>query len=412
MPSTHDDLPQQRLVELDVIAKLLKEILSASLSLKAVLQQIVEASKSIIPAVDWAAIHLQDELNSLLRLEAVTGISVSPEDYTLSFGEGIAGLVLKSGALVNVSDVSTDDRVASLPRHSGARALLVAPIKNRDSMTIGTITLQSSTPGQFTADDEYLLTTLARQAGLAIENTRLYENAERGRRIAQLQRERLRQLTRRMVNAQEAERKRIAQELHDEAGQSLTALKISLEMLANGLSEDMQAERATLENAAELAGQTLENLRLISHNLHPAALDRLGLVLALEGLCENFEAMTNIQVSCKSVELPPLANSHEITLYRFVQEALTNIAKHAEATEVQVWLEIQTGILNIYIADNGKGMQHNPLDLDQAELDGMGLASMEERLKNIKGNLEVQSAPGQGTRLSARLPLQARQETT
>lgn len=400
---------ERRLAESSVTAELLQEILSASPTLNSVLQHVVDAAKNIIPAVDWAAIHLSNERDRQLQLEAISGLSVAAEDYTLAYGQGIAGQVIASGTLINVPDVRGDPRVVSIPRVTGAHSLLVAPIINRNEIGIGTITLQSSTPGQFTAEDERLLMILSRQAGLAIENARLYDAAQYGQHIAQVQRERLRQLTRQTVTAQEEERQRIARELHDEAGQSLTALKISLEILAGSLPAEMQSAQEALKEAAEQAGQTLENLRSIAHNLRPPALDRLGLNLALGGLCQQFEALTHIQTSYEGLDLPRLRNSHEITLYRFVQEALTNAAKHAEASEVRVWLETQTGQLEIHIQDNGKGMQSDPLDLEQTDQEGMGLTSMEERLKIIDGSLFVQSSWGRGTHLCARVPLRPKE---
>lgn len=400
---------ERRLAESETTTNLLEEILSASLTLESVLQHVVEAGKRIVSTVHWAAIHLLDEQSNKLRLEAVTGIQVSPEEYTLEPGYGIAGRVIENGQLINVNDVSQDERVAGFPRTNQTSSLLVAPIKNRDGDVIGTITLQSDKTNQFLAEDESLLILLAHQAGLAIENARLYEAAEHRQKVAQIQRERLRQLARQTVTAQEDERSRIARELHDEAGQSLTALKISLEMLAQSLPDGMGAAREIVQEAASHAGLTLENLRSIAHNLRPPALDRLGLNLAVAGLCEQFEAMTHIQTRYTGFDLLRLESIHEITLYRFVQEALTNIAKHANATEVQVWLDVQTDLLEVHVQDNGIGMRMDPLDLVDGE-GGMGFTSMEERLRIIEGKLTVQSAPGEGTHLCASVTLRVREE--
>jgi PAS domain S-box-containing protein len=402
---------ERRLAEADVTADLLSEVLSASLDLKSVLQHVVDAANTIIPAVDWAAIHLLNEHDNQLYLQATSGIAVGPDEYKVRRGEGIAGRVLETGQLINVSDVSLDTRVVSIPRTTGARALLVAPIIDREGDVIGTITLEAATPGRFAEEDEDLLVVLARQAGLAIENARLYESAEHGRQVAQMQRERLRQLTRRTVTAQEEERERIARELHDEAGQSLTALKISLELIRDGLPADMQDSSVEMQEAINLVGQTLENLRSISHNLRPPALDRLGLSLALAGLCQQFEALTHIPTHYQALDLPRLYSSNEITLYRFVQEALTNAAKHAQATEIRVWLQRQDDWLEIHVQDSGKGMESNPLELDHGDQQGIGLAGMEERLSIIDGRLEVQSTPGVGTHLCAFVPIRLREES-
>jgi signal transduction histidine kinase len=396
---------ERRLAESQVTAELLEEILNASLSLQSVLQHVVDAAANIVFQADWAAIHLRNERDNRLYPEATSGVTVSTDDYILEHGQGIAGQVFESGQFINVPDASEDPRVVGFPRISGAHSLLVAPIKQRDNLVIGTITLQSSTAGQFEADDEHSLILLARQAGLAIENARLYETAEHRQQVAQIQRERMRQLAQQTVTAQEEERERIARELHDEAGQSLTALKISLEMMVNQLPEAMQEPRMALKEAAELAGQTLENIRLIAHNLRPPALDRLGLNLALVGLCQQFDAMTHIQVHYDGFDLPRLTSSHEITLYRFVQEALTNVAKHANASEIRVWMLSQTGQIEIHIQDNGQGMLIDSLDSESLGQEGMGFTSMVERLKMIDGFLDVQSTPGSGTYLRARVPL-------
>jgi signal transduction histidine kinase len=400
---------ERALSESEITAKLLEEILSARLSLKSILELIVDAGKTIIPSVEWAAIHLLDERKNQLRLEAVAGVYVPAEKYTLGYGQGIAGRVLESGQLINVADVSKDPRVASYPRESHAHSLLVSPIRSREGVVIGTITLQSSKPDQFNDEDEKLLVLLAHQSALAIENARLYEAAEYREHIAQIQSEQLRQLTHQLVTSQEDERARIARELHDEAGQSLTALKISLELLGSDLPAEMQEAQQALKEASDQAGSTLENLRRIAYNLRPPALDRLGLNLALAGLCGQFESQTQIRTKYKGLELPRLPSSHEITLYRLVQEALTNIAKHAEATEVQVWLDAQTGMLEIHVQDNGIGMIYNPLALNSDDQKGMGLTSMKERLNIIGGKLEVQSAPGNGTYLRARVLLRLRE---
>jgi PAS domain S-box-containing protein len=401
---------ERRVVESEITLKLLEEILSASLTLDSVLQHVVDAGNTIVPSVDWAAIHLFNEQDNRLHLEAAAGINVPSEEYTMDFGQGIAGRVLESGRLINVADVNQDARVVSFPRASHAHSLLVAPIKNRDSVGIGTITLQSSSPGQFTSDDENLLLLLAHQAGLAIENARLYENVIKRQKVLQIQREHLRLLTHQIVTAQEDERERIARELHDETGQSLTALKISLEMLSNSLPSEMREVRQTIKDAAEQAGLTMENIRSLAHNLRPPALDRLGLNLALEGLCRQFGSMTHIQVIYNGIEVPRLPRSYEINLYRFVQEALTNIGKHANASEVRVWMDTQTGQIEIHVQDNGKGIQINPLDIEYGLQEGMGLASMEERLNIIDGKLEVRSVPGKGTHLRASVTLRLRDD--
>ena len=402
---------ERSLSESEITARLLEEILNAKLSVESVLQHIVEAGKEIVQSVDWAAIHLVDERKNQLRLEALAGVYIPAEQYTLGYGQGIAGRVLQFGQLINVADVGQDARVAGYPSENHASSLLVAPINNHEGTVIGTITLQSSKPNQFTSQDENLLLLLAQQSGLAIEKARLYETVENRRRLAQLQSEQLRKLTHQLVTSQEDERARIARELHDEAGQSLTALKIALEFLTNKLPPEMEEARETLQDAAGQAGKTLENLRAIAYNLRPPSLDRLGINQALASLCKQFEANTQIRTDYQGYEVPRLPESHEITLYRFVQEALTNIAKYADATEAQVRLSVKTGTVDIDVRDNGKGMPTSSLDDQDDHLKGMGLASMKERMNIINGHLEIQSAPGKGTHLHASVALRLRENS-
>jgi signal transduction histidine kinase len=263
-------------------------------------------------------------------------------------------------------------------------------------------------PYAFTEEDARLLTILAVQAGLAIENAHLFDSQRRARLVAELQRERLRALTYRIVTTQEEERLRISRELHDEAGQALTSLKISLDLLRSTLPAEQESTRARLADLSALTGETMEALRTLAHDLRPPGLDTFGLNVALEGLCHDFATRTAIDLQYRGVELPDVSTSLSLSLYRFAQEALTNVAKHAEARHVSVSLSLSDGEICLTIADDGKGFTYDP---NSGRAQGIGLTSMQERTDLLGGRLEVEAWPGKGARLSAHVPLEPSRES-
>jgi signal transduction histidine kinase len=204
--------------------------------------------------------------------------------------------------------------------------------------------------------------------------------------------------------AQEEERARIARELHDESGQSLTSLKISLGMLHAQLPEEMAAAKEMLGALLDLTDQTMSNLRLLSHGLRPPGLDAYGLDAALEGLCEDFRLHTPLEIKYDGDESLMVDPLPALSVYRFAQEALTNIAKHAYATAVEVTLRQEANRIKLSVQDNGQGFSPPNPDQDQPR-SGTGLLGMLERLEMVNGLLEIDSAPGRGSRLTAVVPM-------
>jgi signal transduction histidine kinase len=252
-----------------------------------------------------------------------------------------------------------------------------------------------------TADlDEGLLNVLehiALQLGRVVKRTQAEEALQESRRW-------LRHLAGWVVNAQEEERQRVSQELHDEAGQALTALKISLELIEASLPGELTAVRDSLNDAIELTDETMEGIRLLAHNLRPPVLDRFGLDASLEGLCRDFAERIQLPISYQGTTLPPLPDDLATSLYRFVQEGLTNAAKHANATQVEVNLSCEDGRLRLLVADNGRGFHVRRQRQQIPQGSGMGLMGMVERLMLLGGQLDIDSKPGEGTRLTAVVP--------
>lgn len=401
----HDFLERQ-VQESEAIA-LISRALSETLEPESILQLIVEKAHEIVPRSDWAVVHLLRGRPERLDPVAFAGSDLDLSDYIIGKDEGIAGLVLREGQPIHVGETRLDPRASSYAQALGLRSLLVAPIQSRNR-GLGTISLHCMQPYAFTEEDARLLTILAVQAGLAIENAHLFDSQRRARLVAELQRERLRALTDRIVTTQEEERLRISRELHDEAGQALTSLKISLDLLRGSLPAEQESTRARLADLSALTGETMEALRTLAHDLRPPGLDTFGLNVALEGLCHDFAARTAIDLQYSGVDLPDVSTGLSLSLYRFAQEALTNVAKHAEARYVSVDLSLSDGEICLTIADDGKGFTYDP---NSGRAQGIGLTSMQERTDLLGGRLEVEAWPGKGTRLSARVPLDPSRES-
>jgi signal transduction histidine kinase len=215
-------------------------------------------------------------------------------------------------------------------------------------------------------------------------------------------REALRRLSASVVEAREEERRRIARELHDELGQRLTALKMELSSL--GPAKGQQCDDARISGMLEMIDDTVASVRRIAADLRPMMLDDLGLNAAIEWLARDAARRLDMEITVRlGKEDPPVTQSAAIALYRMVQEALTNVARHARATDVNIEMRQEAGQLVLTVRDNGVGF---PADLQHNE-GRYGLLGIRERAYMLGGRLEVDNPPGGGGRLTVRLPLQA-----
>jgi PAS domain S-box-containing protein len=224
-------------------------------------------------------------------------------------------------------------------------------------------------------------------------------------------RERLSELTARLTQAHEEERRRVAYELHDEIGQSLTVVKMRLRMAENALPEDAGQSKDKLGALSELVDETLQNVRALSHELRPPLLDEMGWEPALAGLCESLSQRTRLPIRYRhSGDRRRLAPDVELAAYRVLQESLTNIVRHAQASQAVVTSSLSETSLEIAVEDDGKGF--NPDDLFDNETPdvGLGLLGMQERVDAVGGKLDIQSKPGRGTRIHAQFPCKEREQ--
>jgi PAS domain S-box-containing protein len=214
----------------------------------------------------------------------------------------------------------------------------------------------------------------------------------------------MRQLSARLENVREEERLRIARELHDELGQALTVLRMDLAWLHKqpATSEGVISER--IQRMMEFTDNTIGAVRRIATELRPTILDDLGLVAAIEWLLEDFQKRSGMKCRLKSARHSvPLRPEFATTVFRVVQEALTNVARHSEATRVVVEIEDTKKKLVVKVVDNGKGIRRSAM----SDRTSLGLAGMRERVIQIGGDLKIQGRPGFGTRVSFHIPLQS-----
>jgi signal transduction histidine kinase len=301
---------------------------------------------------------------------------------TLALGESKTGRVFQRVRSERVDSLLDDPEVdRGFTRRLGARTGIWIPLVVH-GRPVGVITAYdrlSAPDARFTDDDVRLAETIAVRAAVAVE---LSERVQRD-------------ALRRIVAAQELERRRLARELHDETGQALTSILLGLKQIEG--SEPSPA----VESLRELVVATLQDVRRLAVELRPKVLDDFGLVPALERLTEGFGEQTGIAVDLEASAITDrLPMEVETAIYRIVQEALTNVVKHAHAHRVSVLLTTANGRIKAVIEDDGTGFDPAAADGDG----GIGLIGMRERIELLDGSLAVESTPTSGTTIAVEVP--------
>ena len=279
----------------------------------------------------------------------------------------------------------------SILRLLGINHIAVAPLL-RNHEVIGALVCGFVGTQEFSKEDIEFLNGLAEHIMIAVSNTRLFEQVRLGR-------ERQRLLSKGLVDIQEAERRRIARELHDHLGQGLTGIQFMLESIKQQMGDLQRSKIADVQNSVtDIIGQVRE----MSLNLRPSMLDDLGLIPTLNWHLDRYTNQTGIHVNFNSAKFPERFPAEiETTAYRIIQEALTNVARHSQVTEVFVGLAVVDNALWIEILDKGKGFDTSAV-LNKPT---SGLSGMSERADLAGGYLTINSYIDQGTQIVAALPL-------
>ena len=310
--------------------------------------------------------------------ETYVGLQVAPRSKTMR--------VLERRRSERVDSMLDDPEVDhESARRLGARASLYVPLVVGDA-AMGVIAAHDKRgpDPRFSDDDVRIAEIFAGRAAVAVELSQ---------RVA-------RDAFRRVVSAQELERRRLARELHDETGQALTSILLSLRTVEEAADE--RELRAAVAEVRELVRSTLQDVRQLAVELRPKVLDDFGLVAALERLTQSFGEQTGMSVHFQQTwpTSDRLPAEIETALYRIVQESLTNIVKHARATSVSVVLTRKDDSVSVVVEDDGVGFEPH-----RAREDGIGLVGMEERVALLGGRLAIESRPGAGTTFVAEVPL-------
>ncbi len=359
--------------------------ITSELSLDAVLKTLIKIAAELTGA-RYSALGVIDRDGHALERFVTFGIGDAERAAIgdLPRGRGILGVLIEDARPLRLDDLMRDPRAVGFPpNHPPMRSFLGVPVMTR-GVAFGNLYLAEKQPdGSFTDEDEEIVTLLAAQAAVAIENA------------GSVQRDALR----RAVQAQEAERKRLARELHDETGQALTSILLGLAAVESSkTAEEAHAAAADLRG---LVVETLQSVRRLAVELRPSALDDFGLEPALRRLGETVRegGTLDVQVETRlgAVRLPA---DVETALYRIVQEALTNAVKHAGANHVSVVVTRKATGVQVMIEDDGSGF-----DPAARSTGGLGLLGMRERVELLDGTLAIDTSPGAGTTLIVELPL-------
>jgi PAS domain S-box-containing protein len=334
-----------------------------------------------------------DEQKDGLRLISHRG---APKEHPclarpLELGECLCGLVAQEGKVIISEDCWEDERHnrhwPTMPDHKD----ICLPLKVRGEV-LGVMNVRLPATHEVADHDVEILTSVADQIGAAIENARLFEAVSQ-------QHKQLRVLSSRLAEAEEIERRRLAQELHDQVGRKLTALGINLTIIRTEMPGDAsQKANSLLVDSQKLVEQTTHLIRGVMSELRPPMLDDLGLADTLHWYGGQFTSRTGISVHMKGDELTrPLPARIENTLFRIAQESLNNVAKHARATEVTILLELDGEIVRLIVADDGIGYSPDQ-QVKSGEDHGWGLLIMAERAEAVGGRCRIEPRPAEGGR--------------
>jgi signal transduction histidine kinase len=367
------------------------EDVTSELELDRVLPKVMQIAVDVA-GTDGGVVALLDEERNVITYPYLHHLPSDLADVTVLKGEGLSGQVMTTGRPTVIDDYRTYPQGVPAFVEAGLASVAIVPIVPGDR-TFGALSVLSINEAKsFSERDMAILTAIGRQAGIAIENAYLYEN--------------MRFYARRITQAQEAERKRIARELHDDTIQSLIALSRQLEVLATSDSALPESASERIQDLQVATGDIVKRVRRFSQDLRPSILDDLGLLPTLEELTAQLNRQDGLHAEFwVRGEERRFSSEVELTLFRIAQEALNNVRRHAKATKVVTVVELTDSAVKMSVQDNGTGFKVPVLTEHPATASKLGLIGMHERARLLGGLLLVDSAPGRGTKVTVDVPL-------
>ena len=356
--------------------------LSSDLDLDSVLQRVVDLSRKVTGA-DYGALGLLNEQGEIAEF-LTSGLSDEERARIgrLPIGKGLLGVVLHGGERLRVDRIADSPHSSGFPpNHPPMTSFIGIPIRYEERI-VGDLYLTDKNGGEpFTRQDEEMLGTFAAHAAIAIENARLYGQVQD---LAVLE-----------------ERDRIGMDLHDGVIQSLYATGLMLENALEDLDENPAEVQPQLQKVIRNLNQTISDIRSYIFNLRPAVLAETDLAGACGALLKELKvnALLRVELIEEEDACKGLTPDQVAALYHVAQESLANVRKHAQATSVSAHLEQQDGAFRLTITDDGIGFDPSEPGA------GQGLGNMNERVEAMGGRLQVVSANGRGTRLTAEVPV-------
>ena len=385
---------------------------------------------------DWSHVKNDSTQGKLLKFVIArnTSMEVNLQDFTAPISKkSIFGYTVISGKSLRIDDAYTIGNEVeykhsrSFDKSTGykTKSILSIPMKNHNNDTTGVIQLINKKHAwdtiinyregnaldeilPFNDTDELIMNSLAGQAAVALENSKLYKGMQDLLHMYEQQNSQLLYLSKNIMKAHEEERKRIAREIHDGPAQSAANLSLKLEIcrkyLSNGKMDKFELE---LNNLHDLIHSTVNEIRTIIYDLKPSCLED-GLKLAIQSHIDNFSTSNNINVDFTfSGDDSGIEYYMTSTIYRIIQEALSNVKKHAEANNIKINLVQSNTMITLDVVDDGKGFVVEELKTRKYDKlkGGFGIQGIRERVELVRGSTTINSAPGKGTGLHIVIPV-------
>jgi signal transduction histidine kinase len=376
-------------------AAALLSVLDAELSaanLSALLTKVLEITTETFKAQS-GVILLHDPEAEVLRAAASVGFEGElEEDFILKPGDNFYGRVALAGEPDSVPDVSSYQGELNPVLLRNEKSLWAVPLKKNPGETIGALLIGFAAPYQWMPTEQELMRAIADRSALAIDRMQMNEALrERESRIAQL--------SAHLLRVQEEERKHISRELHDETGQGLMVIRLYLGMLESSLHS--RQGHTKIRETLTVVDRTIDGLRRMIARLSPLVLQELGLVSAIRKEAKDLAKTTGMKAKVAVPdELGRLSAEAETAIYRVVQEALNNVAKHAQAKNVGIQMARDEGLVKLLVEDDGIGFAQKSVSRGRS----FGLAGIRERILALGGSVRVRSSKGRGTRIEVVVP--------
>ncbi len=391
--------------------------LSRTLDSREMLEEALVQFVNSEPHIDASIVFLREREHTTPYIAAMTQCPVDQEIHDIMLEQAmlVGEHVLATGQPAiwtgtEVIDITTAQQLGFTEQYSppstftGGRTLGV-PLHMRGQLTGSLVICTALDQPPFSAREYSLIGTAAEQLGIALQNAALYQEIQ--------ERDELRsELLHQVVTAQEMERQRIARELHDGTGQTLTALGLGLAAVSGRIEPLDNTSAMQMDDLKRLCTSSMLELRDVISDLRPAVLDDLGLVPALRGQIQSFEERSGVHADLV-IEgfVQRMSTDLETIIFRIVQEALTNISKHAAADSASVTLAFEAENLRLRIRDDGRGFDTSEiLGSTPADQQAWGILGMQERVALAGGTWEITSAPGEGTVIEIEIPVHEREE--